>query len=171
MFRFGILRFLTIGLISAFAIATISRANSQPTNLPEGIEACIPTATRVPIERVELLSQTAAQERQYFLFSAYPSNETPAVDLVISVRNGACKTEFYNEPGDSVSLTSLLGAEVAQKLALGRYEREIKKYGRTKLQEMIDRAAKSPKALFYPEEVWALRRLGLQVPSIIRISE
>jgi hypothetical protein len=89
---------------------------------------------------------------------------------VISVVGQQCQEEFYNIPGDAISLTQVVERNVANQLALGRYKHEIRRLGRTKVQANLNRVIASKGAL-YPEDRWALQQLGFKLPASVRVTQ
>lgn len=163
--RFGISSIVLLMTL----LGSVQLVQAQTSKIPDVIRSCLPTQTRPAIVRSELIAQTRSQSKIYYLLSAFPASGN-GIDLVISVNGNRCTQEFFNAPGDTVSLTSVVGQEVARKLALGRYQHEIKRFGRPKLQQQVNQAAAS-NGVFYPEDVWALRQLGFSVPTTVRVTE
>lgn len=169
--RFSSLRFslmTTLALLTILGSAHLTRAQNSP--LPGVLKGCLPTQTRPPIVRVEAIAQTRLNNQDYYLLSAYPASG-PGIDLVISVANRQCKQEFFNPTGDTGSLTQVIGQDAARQLALGRYRREVRQFGKARVQQQINQAAAAPNGVFYPEDVWALRQLGFSIPTTVRVSE
>jgi hypothetical protein len=164
-FRFGLMGAVSLLLILGSARFT----PAQNSNLPNSLKPCLPTQTRLPIERVEAIAQTKTHQKVYYLLAAYPASGY-GIDLVISVKQGRCQQEFFNPAGEVRSLTSTLEPDVARQLALGRYKRELQMLGRAKLQEHINQAAASSNGVFYPEDIWALRQLGFSIPKTVPIT-
>lgn len=164
--RFGISSILLVIAL----LGSVQLAQAQDDRIPDVVKACLPTKTRPAIMRSELVAQTRSQGKTYYLLSAFPASGN-GIDLVISARGNQCTQEFFNAPGDTVSLTSVVGQEVARKLAFGRYQHEIEQLGRRELQQQINQAAKASNGVFYPEDIWALRQLGFSIPAIVRITE
>lgn len=164
--RFGLISLLSLAI--ALGSAHLSQAQTNP--LLNTVQSCLPTQTRPQIVRTETIAQTQAQGKTFYLLAAYPASGNE-IDLVISVAGGQCRQEFFNPTGEVVSLTQVLGQDIARQLALGRYQREIDRGGKSKLQQEINRAATAANGLFYPEEVWALRQLGLSVPTTVQVKE
>lgn len=150
-------------------LGSVQLAQAQPDRIPDAIKACLPTRTRPAIVRSELITQTRSQDKTYYLLSALPASSN-GIDLVISANGNRCAQEFFNAPGDTVSLTSVVGQEIARKLAFGRYQHEIEQLGRRKLQQQIKQAAAS-NGVFYPEDIWALKQLGFSIPATVRVTE
>lgn len=142
---------------------------AHPTSVPNFVEPCIPTRVRPPIIRTELIAQTSAQGKTYYLLYTFHAHETGGTDLVISVAGQQCQEEFYNAPGDAVSLTQVVERNVANQLALGRYKHEIKQFGRAKVQANLDRVIAS-QGTVYPEDRWALQQLGFKLPASVRVT-
>lgn len=163
--RFGVSSLLLLALLGS-----VQLAQAQTPRIPDVVKPCLPTQTRPSIVRSELVAQASSKGKTYYLLSAVPTSGN-GIDLIISVNRDRCTQEFFNAPGDAVSLTSVVGQEVARKLAFGRYQREVEKFGRQKLQQQINQAAKAANGLFYPEDIWALKQLGFSIPATVRVTE
>jgi RNA 3'-terminal phosphate cyclase len=164
-FRFGMISLLSL----VITIGLTQLVQAQATHLPNTVKNCLPTQTRPSIVRVEHVAQTKLHGRDYYLLTAYPISGY-GIDLVISVANNQCNQEFFNPSGDTGSLTQAVGEKVARQLALGRYQQEIRRLGRSKVQQQINRAAVS-NGIFYPEDVWALRQLQFSIPRNVRVTQ
>jgi hypothetical protein len=164
------IRFGVSSLLLLVLLGSVQLAQAQTPRIPDVVKLCLPIQTRPAIVRSELIAQTRSQSKTYYLLSAIPASGN-SIDLVISVNRNRCTQEFFNAPGDTVSLTSVVGQEVARKLAFERYQQEVEKFGRQKLQQQINQAAKAANGVFYPEEVWALKQLGFSIPATVRVTE
>jgi len=164
--RLSLMAFLSLTLVLGIARLT----PAQEVQLPAAVRNCTLEPTLPVIVRVEQIASTRFQGRDYYLLAVYDS-ENQAFDWVVSIANGQCREELLNTPGDVISLTRLVGQDVARQLALGRYRRDLQRNGREKIQQRINRAAAAPNGLFYPEDVWALRQLGFSIPSNVRVTE
>jgi hypothetical protein len=163
-----ILGFMTL-LTTLVVVGIGSVGQAQPTSLPNFVKPCIPTRVRPPIIRTALIAQTSAQEKTYYLLYTFHAHETGGTDLVISVAGQQCQEEFYNLPGDALSLTQVVERNVANQLALGRYKHEIRRLGRAKIQANVNRVIASKGAL-YPEDRWALQQMGFKLPATVRVT-
>jgi len=165
-FRFGLTTFLSILVV--LGVEQIGQAQQIP--IPNSVKPCIPGQVRAPITRTELIAQASAKGTTYYLLYTFSASETGGTDLVISVTGKQCKEEFYNAPGDAISLTKVVSRDVANQLALGRYKNEVAQFGHAKVQANINRVIAS-NGTFYPEELWALKRLGFRLPANARVSQ
>lgn len=156
-------------LLLVALFGSVQLAHAQTAKIPDVVRNCLPTQTRPSIVRSELIAQTRSKSKTYYLLSALPASGN-GIDLIISTNGNRCTQEFFNASGDTVSLTSVVGQEVARKLAFGRYQYEIKRFGRPQLQQQVNQAASS-NGVFYPEEVWALKQLGFSIPTTVRVTE
>lgn len=158
---------IPIGLVSLFSVLIISTASAKsPLNsearLPAALNACIPSDQAA---KVEPIGKVRVSGIEYYLLSAYELNDTQGTDLVISLQGDRCKQVFYNPMGDPIPLANALGKQVARQLTLSRYQRKIKELGRDKFQQQINESATNSKqVVWWDEEAWALRQLGLKVP-------
>jgi hypothetical protein len=142
---------------------------AQPTSVPTFVKPCIPTQVRPPIIRTELIAQASAPGKTYYLLYTFHAHETGGTDLVISVAGQQCQEEFYNAPGDTVSLTQVVERNVANQLALGRYKQEIRRFGRAKVQANLNRVI-AVQSTVHPEDRWALRQLGFKLSTHVRVT-
>ncbi|MBW4489664.1 MAG: hypothetical protein KME12_17920 [Trichocoleus desertorum ATA4-8-CV12] len=163
---FGLMTCLTTLMV----IGSGHIGQAQPASIPEFVKPCIPSRVRPPIVRTELIAQASSKENTYFLLYTFHPDEAGGTDLVISVVGSQCREEFYNAPGDAVSLTQIVERNVANQLALGRYQNEIRRWGRAKVQANVNRVI-AAQGLFYPEDLWALRQLGFKLPANTQVSQ
>lgn len=161
---------LTTLLTTLVVVGVGPVGQAQPTSVPNFVKPCIPTRVRPPIIRTELIAQASAQGKTYYLLYTFHAHETGGTDLVISVAGQQCQEEFYNAPGEAVSLTQVVERNVANQLALGRYKQEIRRFGHTKVQANLNRVIASKGAL-YPEDRWALQQLGFKLPASVRVTQ
>lgn len=158
---------IPIGLVSLFGVLIINTAsaNSPPNSearLSAALNPCIPSNQAAKVEPIGFARVSGID---YYLLSAYELNDTQGTDLVISLRGDRCKQVFYNPMGDPIPLANAVGKQVARQLILSRYQRKIKELGRDKFQQEINESATNSKqVVWWDEEVWALRQLGLKVP-------
>lgn len=158
-------------LLTALAAAgTGQMGQAQQAPIPNLVKPCIPSQVRLPIIRTELIAQASEKGKTYYLLYTYSAEETGGTDLVISVIGKQCKEEFYNAPGDAVSLTRIVERNLANQLALGRYKNEITRFSRAKVQTNINQVVRS-NGTFYPEDLWALRQLGFKLPTTVRVTQ
>jgi hypothetical protein len=144
--------------------------HAQAQEIPAAVSRCIPQQTRQPIVRSELIGSTQLQGKAYYLLSAYIDNAEPPIDLIIAVINGRCEEVFFNPMGDRIAFASVVPQAVAQQLTLARYRREMGRIGKDRFQQQINEAARSAQnPIWFAEEVWALRQLGIAIPATVRV--
>ncbi|MBP0019421.1 MAG: hypothetical protein J7647_17940 [Cyanobacteria bacterium SBLK] len=134
----------------------------------EALQTCIPDWNGF-FARSEIVGSTQYEGKEYVLLHLYQP-DTPFPDpLVVSrpVGGGDCTQEFLDISGSDVSLAEVLGErEIGRQLTLALYRGELERLGREGLQQQVNEAAEGENAVeWWDEEVWALRQLGIEIPS------
>jgi hypothetical protein len=142
--------------------------------VPESVASCIPDRIRKPVARVDNLANYAFEEETYYLFGlleeGQPANAPPVL-LVIKAMGQDCHEVFFNPAGETVQLAQFMPQTVARRLTLGLYEHQIDKIGIDKFKADIAKVTASRASItWFDEEVWALRQLGIEIPSNVRIA-
>lgn len=132
-------------------------------SVPAAVQPCLQPGDSNPFVRTSLMGNVPQSGRTYYLFHAYKSNNNQS-DLVISVANGRCQTEFSNPGGDRMPMHGAVPLEVAQQLTLKSFQSAIRRDGKAKVAQRVQQAA-AQGFTFYPEEIWALRQLGINLPN------
>ena len=162
---------IAVSLNVAVLMISLSQATLAEVTVKDW-QACIPDWNGY-FERSELVSQTQADAKEYFLLYLYqPGTQSPD-PLVISrpVGGGECTQEFLNVTGDDVSLSQALGSrEVGRQLTLGIYQKDLERLGRDGLQRHVNEAASGAAPVeWHDEHVWALQQLGIVIPDNVRV--
>lgn len=164
-------RISLVFLISLFAAVGVGELRSTAQSaVPSAVNACIPQAQ---VARTELLATTQSKGVTYYLLTAYELNDPQGTDLIISLSGSRCREVFYNPMGDPISLSSVVEGNVARQLTLGRYRRELNRLGKKRFQQQINQsaAAAGGNVIWFDEQVWALRQLGVTVPRHVRVGQ
>ncbi len=151
----------------------------QPTNKPtpvRGTQVPNEVLTCIPNEgaKYELLGVAKQQETDYYLLSVYAyADEDPNErwDAVIQHDRAGCLLLHHLSSGLR-PISAYMPAETARKLELQRYQHWIEKAGsKEKFQQAFIARAADPGVPHYlsQEQVWALKQLGVSIPSTYRI--
>ena len=157
-FSIGIL--LLSALVTTSAFFSITASTQAQSSISSTVNPCIP---KNQVARSELIGTTQSQGKSYYLLAAYEQGDPIASDLIISVVDGKCERKLYNPTGDRLSLASAVPQTVARQLTLQRYQREIKRIGKSAFEKQIDRSRSNH---WFDEEVWALQQIGIQPSKI-----
>lgn len=155
-FRKPLLIKVGVMLLIGWTVLALSPSFAQSDNIPSAASPCIPKSQ---VARAEVISSTTAQSKNYYLLAAYEEGDSVASDLIISTANKSCQREFYNPTGDRLALASAVPQTVARQLTLQRYQREIKRIGRTAFEQQV-RQSRSDRR--FDEEAWALQQLRIR---------
>lgn len=143
-------------LVVAHSITIIGKDKDR---VPQALQACIPP--QVP--QAILVSTAAKEGTSYYLFTAYDENGS---DMLISLNpQGRCSLLLFRYPGDRIPWSQVAPIAVAQSLALEDIKGQAEELGgKAKYQRFLNAMAESGPSDWRPEEIWALKQLGFQVP-------
>lgn len=162
---------IVVGMLLTIGLGYLP-LDAQTTDIPETVSRCIPQQTRQPIVRNELIGSSRLQGKNYYLLATYTENNQQPTNLIVAVTNGRCEGLFFNPMGDRVPFASVVPQSVAQQLTLARYRREIQRIGKDRFQQQVSEgAASTQNPIWFAEEVWALRQLGITVPTNVRVQQ
>jgi hypothetical protein len=140
----------------------------------ESVSSCIPERIRRPVAYVDNVSNYAFEGETYYLFGLLEEGkpvDSPPVLLVVKTTGQDCQEVFFNPGGETVQFAQVMPQTVARRLTLGLYEHEIDKIGIDKFKADIVKVAGSRTSIiWFDEEVWALRQLGISIPNNVRIA-
>jgi hypothetical protein len=159
-------------LVSALGAGTLHQAKASSMNVASSpaqvLGACIPTQQ---VAKTKLVSSVRKGGNTYYLLAAYQQGDPVSTDLLISVnQQGRCSLLLYNPMGDVIPLSRFTPIDVAQLLALQRLKSEVGKAGgRAAYQQGLNEAASNGPSAWAPEEVWALKKLEIRLPSRFKI--
>lgn len=162
---------IVVGMLLTIGLGYLP-LDAQTTGIPETVSHCIPQQTRQPIVRSELIGSSRLQGKDYYLLATYTENNQQPTNLIVAVTNGRCEEVFFNPMGDLVPFTSVVPQSVAQQLTLAQYRREIQRIGKDRFQQQVNQSAASTRnPIWFAEEVWALRQLGITVPANVQVQQ
>lgn len=169
-------------LASAFSQSQVSapqqearRPVNQPTpvkgtQIPNEVLTCVPNEGA----KYELLGVAKQQETEYYLLSIYAyADEDPTErwDVVIQHDRAGCLLLHHLGSGLK-PISAYMAVETARQLELQRYQHWIEKAGsKEKFQQTLIARTADPGVPHYlsQEQVWALKQLGISIPSTYRI--
>jgi hypothetical protein len=160
-------------LVSILGIGFILIApRSLRAQVPDSVAACIPDRIRKPVGQVNNIANYAFEGETYYLLGLLEEGEpadAPPVLLVVKTAGQDCQEVFFNPGGESVQLAASMPLTVARRLTLGLYEREIAEIGREKFQaDLVQSASSRASVTWSDEEIWALKQLGISIPSNVQ---
>lgn len=127
--------------------------------VPTALQSCIP----LQVPQAMLISAAQKDGQGYYLFTAYDEKGS---DMLIALnQQGHCSLLLFQYPGDRVSWSQVTPIEVARSLALGDIRGQAEEHGgNAEYQRFLNAMAESGSSDWRPEELWALKQLGFQVP-------
>lgn len=127
--------------------------------VPTALQSCIP----LQVLQAMLISTAQKDGQSYYLFTAYDEKGS---DMLIALnQQGHCSLLLFQYPGDRVSWSQVTPIEVARSLALGDIRGQAEEHGgNAEYQRFLNAMAESGPSDWSPEEIWALKQLGFQVP-------
>jgi hypothetical protein len=162
---------IVVGILLTIGLGYLP-LDAQTTDLPATVSRCIPQQTRQPIARSELIGSSRLQGKDYYLLATYTENSQQPTNLIISVTNGSCEELFFNPMGDRVPFASVVPQSVAQQLTLAQYRQEIQRIGKDRFQQQVSQSADATQnPIWFAEEIWALRQLGITVPANVQVQQ
>jgi hypothetical protein len=162
---------IVVGMLLTIGLGHLP-LDAQTPDISETVSRCIPQHTRQPIVRSELIGSRRLQGKDYYLLATYTENNQQPTNLIVAVTNGRCEEVFFNPMGDRVPFASAVPRSVAQQLTLAQYRREIQRIGKDRFQQQVNQGAVStPNPIWFAEEVWALRQLGITVPANVQVQQ
>jgi len=182
--------FLTTHFFTQFyrLISSYSKVNSsvvlvQATeanidgSIPKKLYPCLPRK----VENMKLLASTVDQDNTYYLVGVYQAlqpvttDETPPPtyeESLVKLDNLGCLVVVPKEKTVMASLTRYVPESVARSLSLQKHRKVIVEAGgKQKFEQSFndDRDGAGEITYLFPEDVWALKQLGINIPSNVRV--
>jgi hypothetical protein len=124
--------------------------------------------------RYKQLAQTEYEGKKYYLIGVFPKGERAFMHMIVTLDGQKqCNVPFFNPRGEFMSFTPDVPQSVAQQLILQIAQREIQEMGGVRVYQkrLLDLAKKNGNQIaMTPEEFWAISKLGVKLPSNIKIS-
>lgn len=147
------------------------------TNIPKKSYPCLPKK----VERMRLLASNTTEQDTYYFVAIYlrpqprSSNDPPPPtyqETLVKLDNLGCLVIVPKEKLGSVSLTQYVPESVARSLSLQKYRKVmVEAGGQEKFQQIWDKGDEEEGDMTYlfPEEAWALKELGINIPPSVRV--
>jgi hypothetical protein len=169
--------------ISSYSEATSPVVLVQATeanidsSIPKKLYPCLPRK----VEKLKLLGSTVDADNTYYLVGVYqalqsvPINEAPPPtyeETLVKLDNLGCLVVVPKEKKVMASLTRYVPESVARSLSLQKHRKKIVDAGgKQKFEQSFneDREEGGETVYLFPEDVWALKQLGINIPSNVRV--
>lgn len=144
------------------ADATLAQTQVEvESTIPETLYPCLPRSA----DRVERLGQVQQEQKIFYLLGVFENDRY--WELLAQTDEAGCL--LIKGQQDTESLSAYIPLELAQQLALQRYQRRIEEAGGLQAfqQGFTEYMTEQPEGeLVYlaPENVWALQQLGVEIP-------
>ena len=160
----------TIAALATFLTAPAFGAPSTESSIPEVVRTCLPKLA----EKKELEAVHTKGEKTYYLFLASgPGNQYS--EPLILLEKDSCTLlskgeKFTNKR--STPPSRFVSMDVAQQLALQKFQKSVQQAGGDKKfqQALLDDEDPESPNYWYPEDVWALKKLGFRLPANYKIN-
>lgn len=153
---------LNAQILQLRADATLTQTQVEvESTIPETLYPCLPRSA----DRVERLGQVQQEQKIFYLLGIFENNRY--WELLAQTDEAGCL--LIKGQQDTESLSAYIPLELAQQLALQRYQRRIEEAGGLQAfqQGFTEYMTEQPGGeLVYlaPENVWALQQLGVEIP-------
>lgn len=146
-------------------------------NIPKKLYPCLPRK----VGRLKLLaSNTSEQDTYYFIgihLAPYHQNSDEPLpptyqETLVKLDNLGCLVIIPKEKLGAVSLTQYVPESVARSLSLQKHRKVIVEAGGKQNFEQSfseDRDGQGETTYLFPEDVWALKQLGINIPSSVQV--
>ena len=157
-----LISFISLVLILGLMLNTFAQPTQIEPAVPAALQPCLPRS----LERVEILGQVQQEQQKLYLLGASLGDRY--WELLVQQDEAGCL--LIKGQQDTEPLRAYIPIEVAQQLALQRYQRRIEEAGGLEAFQKgftEHMAQRSPGEITYlaPEAVWALQQLGVEIPA------
>lgn len=161
--------FVTIPFLLSMQLSVIAQ-----DAIPDSIKPCIQqlNTKRSPVGRVSIFGHYKESGKTYYSVWAYPPQSERGWDAVVSATQSGCRVEAANPMGDPAPATVFLPPSAARGLTLNVLKKTIQRVGGPQKYQafLLQIAQQSGHQLtLMPYEVWAINKLGIQIPPSIKI--
>ena len=156
-FLIGIAAFVMVSQLAFMNhLPVIAQQNAAPACL-----SAQPHATSGGSEK--LVSQYEGDSTDYWLYYTYGALDTEqqyAMELVLTTTANSCDVAYWNAAGHSFSYSSVVPMDVAKQFSLAGFQQHLDSVGQ---QAFAAYYASADPSLFFEEDLWALRQLGISL--------
>lgn len=169
-------------------ISSYSKANSPvvlvqateaniDSSIPKKLYPCLPKK----VERLMLVASAVNKDNTYYLVGVDQALQFASTDeappptyeeTLVKLDNLGCLVVVPKEKKVMVSLTRYLPESVARSLSLQKHRKKIVDAGgKQKFEQSFndDRDGAGEITYLFPEDAWALKQLGINIPSNVRV--
>ena len=164
----------------------VSQAKTIPkidAKIPENLYPCLPKQNAQRLELIAINTTNRSNQLSYYIVGVYnqpePLSQDEAPELnyqetLVAIDEIGCQVIIPKEKFGMATLTKYLPKTTAYELSL-EYRRQAitQAGGRDKYQQLIEEAALNSTpgdfSIYFPEDVWALKKLGIKLPANIKI--
>lgn len=161
---------------SPVVLVQATEANIDST-IPKKLYPCLPKK----VEKLRLFASHTTEQDTYYLIGIYqppqphsPDEAPPPTyeETIVKLDKLGCLVIVPKEKIGEVSLTEFVPESVARSLSLQRYQKAIEEVGgKEKYQQVWNEGdvEAGDVSYLFPEDAWALKQLGINVPSNVRV--
>lgn len=155
----------------------LAQAKQLDNNLPKKLYPCLPKRVR----KLKLLAHTTANKNGYYLIGVYNLPSQPSSEIepspeyqetLVELDAIGCSVILPKEKMGAISLVEYVPEQVARELKLQSFRQAIAEAGgKEKFQKLLleDENHEGNTSYFFPEDAWALQKLGIRLPSNVQI--
>lgn len=96
----------------------------------------------------------------YYTYGALDTKQQYAMELILTTTSNSCDASYWNAAGHSFSYASVVPIDVAKQFSLAGFQRHLDRVGQQAFEAYYTSANPS---LFFEEDLWALRQLGIDL--------
>lgn len=159
------------------------QANQQAEidkNIPKNLYPCLP---QQGVQKLELRAKTTTEKIDYYIVGVnnqpqpLSQDEAPTPNYqqtLVAIDEISCRVIIPKEKYGTATLTMYIPKSSAYELSLEFHRRAfVKAGGREKFQQILweeeQNSTPGDFPVYFPEEVWALKKLGVKLPPNIKI--
>ena len=147
-------------------------------NVPKSLYPCLPKQE----QRLEVRENTTYKQKEYFIIGFYglPSThqgvevQSSYKETLVALDNVDCQVIIPKEKMGTASLILYIPQAAAYDLKLQRYRKAITELGgKEKLEQLLQAEEQTTTPgdypIYFPEDIWALKKLGINLPKNIKV--
>lgn len=168
--QFILITILSCILLGSFwgAIAFAQSPTSTPTptaqieaTIPANLYPCFPQS----VDQIQLLGQIPQDQERFYLLGLFVGDRY--WESLVQTNSSGCL--LIKGQQDTESLSAYVAIDIAQQLTLQRYQRRIEEAGGLETFQRgftahMRRSQGGESVYLAPESIWALQKLGVQIP-------
>jgi hypothetical protein len=135
---------------------------------PAQVQACLKQQTERPelaaTQRIAIIAQATDSQKAYYLYRFEQDKTEPWQVIVSSGTEKTCQVEYSRSNRDSVPFSSTVPQSVANQLRLEQLQKIAQQQGDKFSKPIKTAIAANFLGKLAPEDVWALQKLGFEIP-------